>query len=191
MSIRPRSSSIADVGFGKRHILAIWLFFGFVMGYIMRSSINVAIIGMVKPIAHLNKNDSIFDNTTEIVTVEEVAEGTCPLPFKNSVPKNHNDSVEIVEEILNQGEFEWDHKTQGVLLSSFFYGYICCQMISGYLVRLIGARYLLAISMGGTGILSLLAPLAARSHVYLLVAIRVLTGVFQVCQYVQLKTLKF
>ena len=115
--------------------------------------------------------DEVDNNVNDSTVVIKVAEGTCPVAF-------HHEN--LTKEHL-KGEFDWDHQTQGVLLSSFFYGYICFQLFSGYLVRLIGPRFLLAISMGGTGVMSLLAPLAARTHVYLLVANRVLTGVFQVC----------
>jgi MFS transporter, ACS family, solute carrier family 17 (sodium-dependent inorganic phosphate cotransporter), other len=36
--------------------------------------------------------------------------------------------------------FDWDTKTQGVILSSFFYGYICTQFIGGILAAKIGGH---------------------------------------------------
>lgn len=36
--------------------------------------------------------------------------------------------------------FDWDSKQQGIVLSSFFYGYICTQMIGGYVASRIGGN---------------------------------------------------
>lgn len=36
--------------------------------------------------------------------------------------------------------FDWDSKQQGLILSSFFYGYICTQLIGGYVASQIGGN---------------------------------------------------
>lgn len=36
--------------------------------------------------------------------------------------------------------FDWDSKQQGLVLSSFFYGYICTQFIGGYVASKIGGN---------------------------------------------------
>ena len=37
-------------------------------------------------------------------------------------------------------EFDWDTKQQGLVLSSFFYGYICTQFIGGIIAAKIGGH---------------------------------------------------
>lgn len=36
--------------------------------------------------------------------------------------------------------FDWNSKQQGIVLSSFFYGYICTQFIGGYMATRIGGN---------------------------------------------------
>lgn len=36
--------------------------------------------------------------------------------------------------------FDWNSKQQGLVLSSFFYGYICTQFVGGYLASRIGGN---------------------------------------------------
>lgn len=40
--------------------------------------------------------------------------------------------------ITYEQAFDWDSKQQGLVLSSFFYGYICTQMIGGFLANKYG-----------------------------------------------------
>jgi MFS transporter, ACS family, solute carrier family 17 (sodium-dependent inorganic phosphate cotransporter), other len=37
-------------------------------------------------------------------------------------------------------EYGWDKSTQGIILSSFFIGYITCQVIFGYLANKLGGK---------------------------------------------------
>ena len=42
-----------------------------------------------------------------------------------------------------QDELQFDQKTKGLILSSFFYGYILTQVIGGYLALRFGGRIVL------------------------------------------------
>ena len=66
-----------------------------------------------------------------------------------------------------------------MILSSFYWGYICTQVLGGYLARVVGAKYLFAVGVGGTAALTLLNPVAARSSTELLIAVRILEGVLE------------
>jgi MFS transporter, ACS family, solute carrier family 17 (sodium-dependent inorganic phosphate cotransporter), other len=68
---------------------------------------------------------------------------------------------------------------QGLLLSSFFYGYITTQLAGGYLASRIGGHLVFACGIGVTAVLTLFSPLAANLNVYALVAVRILEGVFE------------
>ncbi|XP_052132104.1 putative inorganic phosphate cotransporter [Frankliniella occidentalis] len=57
--------------------------------------------------------------------------------------------------------FSWPKKTQGYLLSSFFWGYLVMQIPASQLAQRFGARFFLAASMVGTGLFTMLLPVAA------------------------------
>ena len=54
----------------------------------------------------------------------------------------------------DDGEFIWDSVVQSQIIGSFYYGYIVTQIPGGRLSELFGAKKVLAISMGGTAILT-------------------------------------
>lgn len=68
----------------------------------------------------------------------------------------------------------------GWVLSSFFFGYIIMQIPGGFLAGVIGGRIVFGVGIVMTAILTLLTPLAARIHIGLLIALRVLEGFFEV-----------
>ncbi|XP_055688605.1 sialin-like [Lutzomyia longipalpis] len=78
--------------------------------------------------------------------------------------------------VVEEQEFEWNSKQQGLILSSFFYGYIATQVVSGYFSSRFGGHLIIGISLLGTSILSVLIPLAAQTHIALFVFIRIIEG---------------
>lgn len=81
---------------------------------------------------------------------------------------------------LQIGEFDWDENVQGVVLGSFFYGYVLTQIPGGRLAELLGAKWLLGGGILITSILTLLTPLAARWSPIALVTLRILEGFSEV-----------
>jgi len=74
-------------------------------------------------------------------------------------------------------EFEWDSKTQGMVLGSFYYGYIVLQIPGGWLATKIGGTRIFGVALFIASILTLLTPAAARYSVYALIVLRVCEGV--------------
>ncbi len=81
---------------------------------------------------------------------------------------------------FQEGEFSWTPETQGLILGSFFYGYIMTQLLGGYLALQLGGKYVYGVGIAMTAVLTILTPVAARTGVAYLVACRVLMGVFEV-----------
>lgn len=77
-------------------------------------------------------------------------------------------------------EFPWDNEMQGLVLGSFFYGYIVTQLPGGWLATQIGGKKLFGFGLGATAILTLMTPTLASASVYLLVLGRVLEGLCEV-----------
>ena len=71
----------------------------------------------------------------------------------------------------------------GIVLSSFYVGYMLMNIPGGYLARKCGGATMIGLSVGGTGAFTLFTPLAARIHVGLLIALRVAVGLAEVKTY--------
>ncbi|CAH1775915.1 unnamed protein product [Owenia fusiformis] len=139
-------------GLAQRYVLAIMGFLGFVTAYSLRVNFNVALVAMVN-----------------YTTVDNVTSDDCP------VPKNLNSTAEPAK----AGEFNWTEYTQGVLLSSFFYGYICTNVPGGWLASRYGGKWIFGIGVLVPALLSMLTPVLARISVDLIIAVRVLEGMAQ------------
>ena len=66
------------------------------------------------------------------------------------------------------------------MLGSFFYGYLLTQIPGGLLAARFGGRWVYGIGIVMTAVLTLFTPLAARTSVYLLIALRATEGFFEV-----------
>lgn len=144
-------ANVYKTWFGKRQLLAFMGFLGFANVYAMRVNLSVAIVAMVNNTAIPHAN----------TTVNEV----CESPGDNST-------------ILSQdGKFVWDEKEQGLILGSFFWGYILTNMLGGRLGELIGGKIVFAVGVLVTSILTLLTPVVANMDIpALFIALRVVEG---------------
>ena len=68
----------------------------------------------------------------------------------------------------------------GLILGSFFYGYILTQLPGGWLGARFGAKNLFGFGVLTTSVLTMLTPLAARHSVGTLIAVRILEGLGEV-----------
>ena len=135
---------------GTRHTFVLLSFFGFANIYAMRVNLSVAIVAMV--------SNSDPNNDTNI--------GTECKPFNTT--DDHTDH--------GGGEFDWDSKQQGLILGSFFYGYVATQIPGGYLAEKYGGKWFYGLGTLCTAILTLLTPLAAKAGVGFFIGCRILEG---------------
>lgn len=93
----------------------------------------------------------------------------------------HNRTITLSNgtKIVEPPEFDWGNGVEGVILSSFFYGYILTQVIGGWLACKYGGKNLFGAGVGVTALFTLLTPCLARTSVYLLVVGRVIEGLFE------------
>ena len=68
----------------------------------------------------------------------------------------------------------------GIILGSFFYGYIFTQLPGGWIATKYGAKRVFGFGVFWTSALTLLTPLAARFSVYALIVLRILEGLGEV-----------
>ncbi|XP_046627976.1 putative inorganic phosphate cotransporter isoform X1 [Neodiprion virginianus] len=118
----------------------------------MRICLNLAITKMVSRVK-TSSNFTILDDT-------------CPAP-EGTVHSSSN----------GDGTYDWDEYTQGIILSSFFWGYIITQIPGGILADKFGGKYTLGIGILSTAIFTMLTPLVVETFDATgLIVLRVLMG---------------
>lgn len=117
----------------QRVVLAIMGFLAIVNAYTMRICLSVAIIEMVKK----NPSSGHLD------------ELECPAG---------EGSTEV-----HTGTFEWSQELQGVILSSFYWGYVLTHIPGGILADKFGGKYTLCLGILSTAFFTLLTPVVIET----------------------------
>ncbi|CAH8862957.1 unnamed protein product [Trichobilharzia szidati] len=139
-----------------RYIIAVMAFLNCILIYMMRVDLNVTILAMV--------NETV-EEKSNIHKTFFCANST------DDVPTNHNR--------INVGELNWGRLTQGIVLGAFFWGYIITQIPGGILAFRFGPKWVVFVSLAGCAIIEFCIPPAARSHVEILIFLRVAEGLLQ------------
>jgi len=142
-----------------RYALVWWGTLGFINLYFQRVNLSVAMVAMVN---HTLANGNQSHNDDNNNNVSE----SCPFPVKN----NQTNQDE-------EGEFNWDQKTQSTLLGAFFYGYLVMQVPGGMMAAKFGGKWLFGLGTLCTSVFSLLMPLAARAGWQWMLAFRIIQGI--------------
>ena len=94
------------------------------------------------------------------------------------------DRVNIsVAAISMQEAFGWSDKTKGLVLSSFFLGYMLFQVPSGWLASRIGGKLVLGAAVVWWSLFTMLTPLAAALSLPVLLATRIAMGLGEAAMY--------
>ncbi|XP_046750761.1 putative inorganic phosphate cotransporter isoform X2 [Diprion similis] len=118
----------------------------------MRICLNLAITRMVSVVKTPSNHTSLDD--------------TCPAPEGKVHSFSNGD-----------GSYDWDEYTQGIILSSFFWGYIITQIPGGILADKFGGKYTLGIGILSTAIFTMLTPVVVEAFDATgLIVLRVLMG---------------
>ena len=78
--------------------------------------------------------------------------------------------------VRQEGGLVWDKKVQGLVLGSFFWGYLVSQLPAGLLAVRVGGKWCYGAAMLVAGLLTLLTPLVAQHSFQGLMALRILLG---------------
>ncbi|XP_061397385.1 putative inorganic phosphate cotransporter [Musca vetustissima] len=88
--------------------------------------------------------------------------------------------VPMTQPTADQPFYDWDPSTKSLILSSFFWGYVACQMPASLMAKRFGGKLVLGISTCLGSILTILHPLVAAKGDWVLVCIlRVMVGFTQ------------
>ncbi|XP_055338444.1 sialin-like [Paramacrobiotus metropolitanus] len=144
--------------FPYRYLFVVLAFFGSFHLYALSVNLSVAIVAMV--------NHTSIDRAERASATQHLNGTVCPA------------TTEILrEKTMPNGNFNWDGPVQGMVLGSFFYGYVFTCCLGGWLGHRFGGKYIFGPSVLIGAVLTLLAPLAARTHYGALIATRAIQGV--------------
>jgi ACS family sodium-dependent inorganic phosphate cotransporter len=88
------------------------------------------------------------------------------------------DRVNISVAIIPMAEeYGWSGTTKGLVLSSFFIGYMGAMIPTGWLANRFGGRLLMGVALIGWSIFTVLTPVAATISLVALIATRIMMGV--------------
>ncbi|XP_014280503.1 putative inorganic phosphate cotransporter isoform X2 [Halyomorpha halys] len=120
--------------------------------YLQRSSLNIAITEMTR----FHSKDSKIDANT------------CPFVRNNTTI------------IQYPGEFDWNEETQGLILSSYFWGYVINHLPGGLLAEKWGVKSVLGLSIFISSSATLTTPIVSRTFgSWGLICLRILVGLAQ------------
>ena len=77
----------------------------------------------------------------------------------------------------------WNKTVQGLILGSFFWGYIVTQIPGGWLATRIGGKRVYGLSMLLATVATFLTPVAAQTSYIFLIVLRILVGIASVSCY--------
>ncbi|XP_012526725.1 putative inorganic phosphate cotransporter [Monomorium pharaonis] len=133
----------------QRWIFAIMGFLAILNAYTMRICLSITITEMAIPIEH---------NYT--------VDHTCP-----AEPSIKNETK------VDPNRYDWDERTQGLILSSFYWGYVITHLPGGMLSERFGGKYTLGVGILSTAIFTLLTPVVVKwGEATGLIVLRILMG---------------
>ncbi|KAG8227728.1 hypothetical protein J437_LFUL008010 [Ladona fulva] len=162
-----------------RYLVATLAFLGFWNVYALRVNLSVAVVAMTTnysvPIP--GTNETVY-TAKEWRTVFYIASA---IYLFGAIFYGLFASGRVLKKIQHQRQdFDWDLPTRGLLLSSFFWGYIVTQIPGGWLAaRLGGGARVYGIGIAATAFLTLLTPPIAYGSLTMLFILRIIEGIFE------------
>ena len=148
----------------QRLLLAVMGFLGCMMVYAHRVDLSVTLICMV--------NQTALSGGAEESGVNGSGGGEC-------ARESGVEGAAKEPTLGAMGTFVWEKDKQGLILSSFFWGYLTTQVVGGWAGQKFGVRNIWAGTVLGATVLTLLTPLVARASWIGLTVLRIVLGMLQ------------
>ncbi|XP_011506437.1 PREDICTED: sialin-like isoform X2 [Ceratosolen solmsi marchali] len=141
-------------------------FFSLFCAYTIRVCLSIAITEMAKP-----NNETLL-----------ISDDTCrPERAPGSASSANSTAFETARV---GGTYEWSEYTQGVILSSFYWGYVITHIPGGMIAEKFGGKYTLGLGILWNAIFTILTPLGVKlGGATALIVLRVLVGLAQGAAY--------
>ncbi|KAK0055306.1 sialin-like isoform X2 [Biomphalaria pfeifferi] len=140
---------------------------GFINLYALRVNMSVAMVCMINQTALALMKEDHSANVTKVNARPTTCDGT---------ERSSNSSGSPLQE---DGEFAWPKEVQGLILGSFFWGYLTTQVFGGWISQRFGGKHVFGWSMFVCAVVTLLMPVAARWSYIALIVTRIIAGTCQ------------
>ncbi|XP_067118853.1 uncharacterized protein [Centruroides vittatus] len=151
-----------------RYVVIALGFLTFCIFYTHRVVINVAIVAMVNNTAYTKVKSNLSNELNEM----------CPDTKDTNVTFNYK-----------SGEYPWPPSLQGIVLGSYFYGFICTQMAGGTITKKLGPKNVFSGTLLISSLATMLIPCLSEYGAALVIVLRSLTGLAQGVAYPAMYTL--
>ncbi|KAJ8681409.1 hypothetical protein QAD02_017196 [Eretmocerus hayati] len=155
----------------QRWICVIMTFMSLFCAYTVRVCLSIAITEMVRQPAEAHRPE-LADDTCPVVVDDPESGDTASSNFST---RQHHDP-----DLL----YDWDEPTQGLILSSFYWGYVVSHIPGGMVAERFGGKHTLGLGIAVNSLLTLLTPWGVgHGGAYALFALRALVGLAQGAAY--------
>ncbi|XP_014215997.1 putative inorganic phosphate cotransporter [Copidosoma floridanum] len=124
----------------QKWVFAVMSFFSVLCMFAMRLCLPLTIPKMVKSIEHTTKHH----------------DDACPGPNVTVTGVVHNNSSDIPNSVV----YDWSEYTQGVILGSFYWGFVVSHVPGGIAAERYGGKHTLGLGLASTAICTILTPLS-------------------------------
>ncbi|XP_017887369.1 putative inorganic phosphate cotransporter isoform X1 [Ceratina calcarata] len=138
-----------------RQVLNIMVILGFMLNYMLRVNLTIAIVSMVIPSGN-DTSDSNVHNASSECFERAIADNES----SNSTISSVDRSPKLGEDII-QTRYPWNEYQVNLILGSFFWGYICTELPGGRLAEVVGPKRVFGYSMLLSSAITFLTPLSA------------------------------
>ncbi|KAK3932168.1 Putative inorganic phosphate cotransporter [Frankliniella fusca] len=150
---------------GNRRNIMMWILAtGAALAYMCRVNMSLCIVAMTTT----NRSENVSSSFQAISRTPRKFQITCTPNLCRSPFLSRDAQV-----------YDWSQSERGYVLSAFFWGYVVMQVPGATLSNLYGPRWFIFSGVAGSGLLTLLTPLAASWGPYPVCALRVLQGLCQ------------
>ncbi|KAJ6646778.1 Sialin [Pseudolycoriella hygida] len=169
----PKSSKVSTK---CRNILWHLSFWGFIINYVARSNLNMAIVSMARPRNQSNSSASseCFNHSSSLPIVNAGNFTSDNFNKHFSVERTIMDALKLP---YNDTGFDWTEYEYGQCLGSFYWFFWSTHLMGGYLANRFGTKLIFGISNFLSCAISCLIPMAAYLNFNLLLAVRVTQGI--------------
>lgn len=158
----------------QRYVLTLMAFLALFNAHAMRTNLSMTITRMVVAVVITNETLEYQSQVCSADTFDDLDIDAKYIIAQN--PFNNFTSIETTD----HDHFEWSQEMQGIILSSFYWGYVLAHLPGGLLAHKYGGKYILAFGIFFSGVLSLLIPVCVHyGGAHSLIAIRMLMGICQ------------
>ncbi|CAH4029405.1 unnamed protein product [Pieris brassicae] len=128
----------------QRYVIGILGLFALANSFTMRVCLSMTITQMVLHVA----------------PSEHIVGETCPdpMPTISAIPEITSNNTVLLDS--GRERYDWDEKTQGFLLSAFYYGYVLTHLPGGLLAEKFGGKWTIGISLLCTSVATIITPWA-------------------------------